>query len=35
MNDTPAAEIARAGKPYFPDIVESVLADRTSSVGRC
>ena len=27
MNDTPAAEIARAGKPYFPAIDESVLAD--------
>jgi NitT/TauT family transport system substrate-binding protein len=27
MNETPAAEIARAEKPYFPDIGESVLAD--------
>jgi len=27
MNDTPAAEIARAEKPYFPDIDERVLAD--------
>ena len=27
MNDTPAAEIARAEKPYFPDTDESVLAD--------
>ena len=27
MNATPAAEIARAEKPYFPDIDESVLAD--------
>ena len=27
MNETPAAEIARAEKPYFPDIDESVLAD--------
>jgi len=27
MNDTPAAEIARAEKPYFPAIDESVLAD--------
>ncbi|MEE8332319.1 MAG: ABC transporter substrate-binding protein [Alphaproteobacteria bacterium] len=26
MNDTPAAEIARAEKPYFPDIDEEVLA---------
>ena len=26
MNDTPAAEIARAEKPYFPDIDEDVLA---------
>jgi NitT/TauT family transport system substrate-binding protein len=26
MNDTPAAEIARAEKDYFPDIDESVLA---------
>jgi len=27
MNDTPAAEIAKAEKPYFPDIDEAVLAD--------
>ncbi len=27
MNETPAAEIARAQKPYFPDIDEDVLAD--------
>ena len=27
MNETPAAEIARAEKPYFPAIDESVLAD--------
>ena len=27
MNETPAAEIAKAEKPYFPDIDESVLAD--------
>jgi NitT/TauT family transport system substrate-binding protein len=27
MNQTPAAEIARAEKPYFPDIDEKVLAD--------
>jgi len=27
MNATPAAEIARAEKPYFPDIDEKVLAD--------
>jgi NitT/TauT family transport system substrate-binding protein len=27
MNRTPAAEIARAEKPYFPDFDESVLAD--------
>ena len=27
MNETRAAEIARAEKPYFPDIDESVLAD--------
>lgn len=26
MNETPAAEIARAEKPYFPDIDEDVLA---------
>jgi NitT/TauT family transport system substrate-binding protein len=27
MNETPATEIAKAEKPYFPDIDESVLAD--------
>lgn len=27
MNATPAAEIAKAEKPYFPDIDEAVLAD--------
>ena len=27
MNETPAAEIARAEKPYFPDTDEKVLAD--------
>ncbi|HWA38166.1 MAG TPA: ABC transporter substrate-binding protein [Burkholderiales bacterium] len=27
MNETPAAEIARAEKPYFPEIGEKVLAD--------
>jgi NitT/TauT family transport system substrate-binding protein len=27
MNETPAAEIAKAEKPYFPDISEQVLAD--------
>jgi len=27
MNETPAAEIARAERPYFPDIDEHVLAD--------
>jgi NitT/TauT family transport system substrate-binding protein len=27
MNETPAADIARAEKPYFPDIDEKVLAD--------
>ncbi len=27
MNETPAAAIARAQKPYFPDIDEDVLAD--------
>ena len=27
MNDTPAAEIAKAEKPYFSDIDETVLAD--------
>jgi len=27
LNETPAAEIARAEKPYFPDIGDKVLAD--------
>ena len=27
MNEAPAAEIARAEKPYFPDVDEAVLAD--------
>ena len=27
MNETPAADIARAEKPYFPDIDEVALAD--------
>jgi len=27
MNETPATEIARAEKPYFPDIDDAVLAD--------
>jgi len=27
MNEAPAAEIARAEKPYFPKIGEQVLAD--------
>ncbi|MEQ8353997.1 MAG: ABC transporter substrate-binding protein [Kiloniellaceae bacterium] len=27
LNETPAAEIARAEKPYFPDIDEAALAD--------
>jgi NitT/TauT family transport system substrate-binding protein len=27
MNETPAGEIAKAEKPYFPDIDEKVLAD--------
>ncbi len=27
MNETPAAEIAKAEKPYFPDIDEAVLTD--------
>ena len=31
MNDTPAAEIARAQKPYFPDTDERVLADCIST----
>jgi NitT/TauT family transport system substrate-binding protein len=27
MNETPATEIARAQKPYFPDIDENALTD--------
>ena len=27
MNETPAAEIAQAEKPFFPDIDEDVLSD--------
>ena len=34
MNDTPAAEIARAEKPYFPAIDESVLADCIATYQR-
>jgi NitT/TauT family transport system substrate-binding protein len=34
MNDTPAAEIASAEKPYFADIDESVLADCIASYQR-
>jgi NitT/TauT family transport system substrate-binding protein len=34
MNETPAAEIARAEKPYFPDIDESVLADCIATYQR-
>ena len=34
MNDTPAAEIARAEKPYFPDIAESVLAECIATYQR-
>jgi NitT/TauT family transport system substrate-binding protein len=34
MNDTAAAEIAKAQKPYFPDTDESVLADCISSYQR-
>jgi NitT/TauT family transport system substrate-binding protein len=34
MNDTPAAEIARAEKPYFPDTDESVLADCIATYQR-
>jgi NitT/TauT family transport system substrate-binding protein len=34
MNDTPAAEIARAQKPYFPDTDESVLADCITTYQR-
>lgn len=31
MNETPAAEIAKAEKPYFPDIDEAVLANCIST----
>jgi NitT/TauT family transport system substrate-binding protein len=34
MNDTPAAEIAQAEKPYFPDIDETVLADCIATYQR-
>ncbi len=34
MNDTPAAEIARAEKPYFPDTDESVLAECVATYQR-
>jgi NitT/TauT family transport system substrate-binding protein len=34
MNDTPAAEIARVEKPYFPDTDESVLADCIATYQR-
>ena len=34
MNETPAAEIARAEKPYFPDIGEKVLADCIATYQR-
>jgi NitT/TauT family transport system substrate-binding protein len=34
MNDTPAAEIAKAEKPYFPDIAERVLADCIATYQR-
>jgi NitT/TauT family transport system substrate-binding protein len=34
MNDTPAAGIARAQKPYFPDTDESVLADCIATYQR-
>ena len=34
MNETPAAEIARAEKPYFPDTDESVLADCIATYQR-
>ncbi len=32
--ETPAAEIARAEKPYFPDIDEAVLADCIATYQR-
>ena len=34
MNDAPAAQIARAEKPYFPDIDEPVLADCIATYQR-
>ena len=34
MNETPAAEIAKAEKPYFPDIDESVLAECIATYQR-
>ncbi len=34
MNDAPAAEIAKAEKPYFPDIDEAVLADCIATYQR-
>ena len=34
MNETPASEIARAEKPYFPDIDEKVLADCVATYQR-
>jgi NitT/TauT family transport system substrate-binding protein len=34
MNDTPAAEIARAQKPYFPDTDEKVLVDCIATYQR-
>jgi NitT/TauT family transport system substrate-binding protein len=34
MNETPAAAIAKAEKPYFPDIDESVLADCIATYQR-
>ena len=34
MNATPAAEIAKAEKPYFPKIDENVLADCIATYQR-
>ena len=34
MNDTPAAEIAKAEKPYFPDTDEAVLAECIATYQR-
>ena len=34
MNEIPAAEIARAEKPYFPDIDENVLASCIAAYQR-